>query len=209
MEIKKDLKVIKESITIVTGDKDVNELVTEYIQKDYDCFGRAYLEGHPECRQCVIISEFKDFQTGEFRRDPLWVVCFETCKFLSEKEQRQTEEEPEIANTKEVESDMQLEERNLEAEGVSAVGVSAELITDESQDLSNGDPGASDDLISKKPRKRLSANPGHSKTFYRTCSKCGQRKSLYESTYNNAMKRYGSVEEMNKRYLCKKCRKEQ
>jgi hypothetical protein len=134
------------------------------------------------------------------------VLFRSTCKFLSEKEQRQIEE-PEIANTKEVESEMQLEERNLEAEGVSAVGVSAELITDESQDLSNGDP--IDDLISKKPRKRLSVNPGHSKTFYRTCSKCGQRKSLYESTYNNAMKRYGSVEEMNKRYLCKKCRKEQ
>jgi hypothetical protein len=32
------LKAIKKSITIVTGDKDVNELVTDHILKDYDCF---------------------------------------------------------------------------------------------------------------------------------------------------------------------------
>ena len=60
----------------------------------------------------------------------------------------------------------------------------------------------------EKPKRRSSNNlEGHSKTCYNFCSKCGGKKSTYESTYNNRLKRYGSVDAMNKNYLCKKCRK--
>jgi hypothetical protein len=187
-----DLKSIKKSIVIVTGDKDVNELVTEYIQKDYDCFARAYLDGHPECRQCVIIAEWKDFETGEFRRDPLWVVCFEACKLLSKKQ---------INNdTKEVEEmEMQVEK----IEKVDELKVD-ELKVDEPEKVEL--TSIAKPLI-EKPKRKSANLDGHSKTCYNFCSKCGGKKSTYESTYNNRLKRYGSVDAMNKNYLCKKCRK--
>jgi len=191
--MEKNLKAIKNSITIVTGDKEVNELCTEYMQKDIDCFGRAYVDGHPECRQCVVIAEFKDFETGEFRRDPLWVICFETCKFLSEKEQIEQFNDP----IKEVGLEMQQEVEQKIDEKFEVVGIPEEK--DE------------EDVVEKPPiqkPRRKSINPdGHRKTCYNLCSKCGEKKSTYESTYNNRLKRYGNIEEMNKRYLCKKCRK--
>jgi hypothetical protein len=59
----------------------------------------------------------------------------------------------------------------------------------------------------EKPRRKSVSSEGHSKTCYNLCSKCGEKKSTYESTFNNRLKRYGSIEEMNKHYLCKKCRK--
>lgn len=197
-----DLKAIKKSIVIVTGDKDVNELVTEYIEKDFDCFGRAYKEGHPECHQCVVISEFKDFQTGEFRRDPLWVACYEACKFLSEKEQIIGQ------SIKEVESEMQvekIEELETGVVGIDVAGADAE----QTADFAEVTAETQKVQVPIERPKRRSVNPeGHSKTYYRTCSKCGGKKSLYASTYERALKRYGSVEEMNKKYLCKVCRKE-
>ena len=189
--MEKDLKAIKKSITIVSADKDINELITEYINKDYDCFGRAYLEGHKECRECVIIVEYKDFQTGEFRRDPLWVACLEAHKFLTEAEIKVSQ----VENTKEVEPEMQEAENLSEAGAVEVPETLAETPIVETP-------------IEKPKRKSVNVE-GHSKTYYRSCSKCGEKKSLYESTYNNAIKRYGSLEEMNKKYLCKKCRKEQ
>jgi hypothetical protein len=189
--MEKDLKAIKKSVTIVSGDKDVNELVTEYINKEYDCFGRAYLEGHGECRQCVIIAEFKDFNTNEFRRDPLWVVCFETCQFLSNRIPVQ-----ESNQIQEVKKEVEPEMPEMQSENL--VEVEAEK-----------KPEVPIEPVIEKPRRNHIHSTGHSKTFYRTCSKCGEKKSLYESTYNNAIKRYGSAEEMNRIYLCKKCRKEQ
>lgn len=186
--MEKDLKVIKKSITIVTGDKDVNELVTEYIQKDYDCFGRAYLDGHPECRQCVIIAEWKDFETGEFRRDPLWVVCLETCRLMEKGEKEELNIE---VFTKEVEPEMQEE---------------IQVQTESPEVLAEREPEPIEAVI-EKPKRKSANLEGHSKTCYNLCSKCGEKKSTYESTFNNRLKRYGSVEEMNKHYLCKKCRK--
>ncbi len=188
--MEKDLKVIKKSITIVSADKDINELITEYINKEYDCFGRAYLEGHTECRQCVIIAEYKDFQTGEFRRDPLWVACLETMRFLIEEKLNV----PQVEKTKEVEPEMQEETEQKFPETIEEVEVKVET------------PAPSTPI--EKPKRKPNLE-GHSKTMYRTCSKCGRKCSMYESTYNNAIKRYGSLEEMNKKYLCKACRKEQ
>ena len=186
--MEKDLKAIKKSITIVSSDKDINELITEYINKDYDCFGRAYLKGHVECRQCVIITEYKDFQTGEFRRDPLWVACLETHRFLNEEIKV-----PQVEKTKEVEPEMQEE---------------IQVQTESPEVLAEKEPEPIEAPVIEKPKRKSANLEGHTKTMYRFCSKCGRKCSMYESTYNNAIKRYGSLEEMNKKYLCKNCRKE-
>ena len=79
--MEKNLKLIKEGIAIVTSDKSMNELIKELIEKPYDCFGRAYKEDNGECCQCTIMSEFRE-KTGEYRRDPLWVICREACNTL-------------------------------------------------------------------------------------------------------------------------------
>jgi hypothetical protein len=105
---------------------------------------------------------------------------------------------PQVENTKEVEPEMQEE---IQTE-------SSEILTEkESEPIET--PEAPEAPVIEKPKRKSVNVEGHSKTYYRSCSKCGEKKSLYESTYNNAIKRYGSAEEMNKKYLCKKCRKEQ
>ncbi len=199
--MEKDLKSIKKTVSIVSGDKDINELVTEYINKDYDCFGRAYLEGHGECKQCVIISEYKDFSTGAMRREPLWLVCLETCKFLEDKAS-QPEKIP--AEIKEEEKERGVENDMLENETQKEP---MESLAEKEPELMEKTEAVEEAPV--KPRKRSINTTGHSKTMYRTCSKCGGKKSMYETTYNNAIKKFGSAEEMNKKYLCKKCRKEQ
>ncbi|OGM09319.1 hypothetical protein A2Z67_05250 [Candidatus Woesebacteria bacterium RBG_13_36_22] len=201
--MEKDLIAVKESIMLVSADKEVNDMLTEQINQKHDCFARAYLEGHPECRQCVVIAEFKDFDTGEFRREPLWVVCSEACRFLSdatagvksnekiEVHEEVTEEMQEITEQIATETETETKETSLET------------ATEPKETVVETKP----EVQEKRPRRK-SVIEGHSKTLYCSCSKCGRKVSAYESTFNNRLRYYGSLEELNKRYLCRKCRKE-
>jgi hypothetical protein len=86
VEAEMNLKEYKESLEIVSPDKEKNIEILEQILLDDDCFGRGYEEKGKECRGCTICARVAENMV------PLNMLCKELTNFRKENEMNPLEQ---------------------------------------------------------------------------------------------------------------------